>query len=270
MRVLYEIAYREKPTATEIGKELRLDVGYLSRILHSFEKRGLIDRTLSEVDGRQSLLSLTVPGLETFIPLKANLDDKVAAVLKKLSTHEQNLLIDAMCMIEELLSTPSKRKISYLIRLPQPGDMGWVIHRHGVLYAEEHGWDEHFEALVAEIVAKFIHNYNPKRERCWIVERDGANVGCVFLIKTQSDDVAQLCLLLIDPMSRGLGIGTRLVKECIRFARQTHYRTIIFQMNVVQHVAQHICEKSGFQLIHEENHHVFGHDLISHMWELKL
>ena len=218
VRVLFEIAHREKPTATELRKELGLDAGYLSRILRILKKRGLIGKTASESDGRQSLLWLTRRGEKVFAGLNSRAQDEIAAMLSKLSATDQNRFVDAIHTIEKLLGAQEQQKAPYLLRPHQPGDLGWVIHRHGVLYAQEYGWDEQFEGLVAEIVGKFIRRYNPKRERCWIAEKDGEIAGCVFLVQ-HSKTVAQLRLLLVEPKGRGLGIGSRLVCECIRFAR---------------------------------------------------
>jgi DNA-binding MarR family transcriptional regulator/GNAT superfamily N-acetyltransferase len=269
VRVLYELAHREKPTATELGKELGLDAGYLSRILRGFKKRGLVTKMPSKADGRQSLLSLTARGRKTFAPLNTRSSDEVAAMLRKLPAVEQSRLIEAMHTIEELLGGRPEPKVPYLLRPHQPGDMGWVVHRHGVLYAQEYGWNEQFEALVAEIAAKFIKEFDPKLERCWIAEREHEIVGSVFLVK-QSAEVARLRLLLVEPKTRGLGIGSRLVNECIRFARQVGYRTITLWTNDVLHAARHIYEKAGFRLVREEPHHSFGHDLIGETWELAL
>jgi DNA-binding MarR family transcriptional regulator/GNAT superfamily N-acetyltransferase len=269
VRVLYELAHREKPTAAELGKELGLDPGYLSRILRGFEKRGLVGKVLSEADGRQSHLTLTARGREVFAPLNARSHDEVNAMLSKLSAVEQHRLIEAMRTIEKLLGARPEPKVPYLLRPPQPGDMGWIIHRHGVLYAQEYGWDETFEALVAEIAAKFIQKLDPKRERCWIAERDGEIVGSVFLVK-KSKTVAKLRLMYVEPKARGLGIGSRLVSECVRFARQMGYRKVVLWTNSVLVAARHIYEKAGFRLVHEEPHHSFGHDLIGETWELKL
>ncbi len=268
-RVIYELAHHEKTTATELGNELGLDAGYLSRILSGFKKRDLIDKQPSKSDGRQSILWLTEQGQEAFTMLNARSHNEIEAMLNELSTEDQKRLVEAMLVIEGLLGAQPEHKVPYLLRPHQPGDMGWVVHRHGVLYAEEYGWDEQFEALVAGIVAKFIQNYDPKRERCWIAEKEGENVGSVFLVK-QSDTVAKLRLLLVEPKARGLGIGTRLVDECIRFARRAGYRKITLWTNNVLLAARHIYEKAGFRLVHEEPHHSFGHDLIGETWELEL
>jgi DNA-binding MarR family transcriptional regulator/GNAT superfamily N-acetyltransferase len=269
VRVLYELAHRDQPTAAELGKELGLDAGYLSRILRGFEKRDLIARVRSRTDGRQSLLSLTADGKKAFAPLNARSHDEVAGMLDRLSAAEQDHLIGAMRVIEMLLGARPEPKVSYLLRPHQPGDMGWIIHRHGVLYAQEYGWDETFEALVAEIAAKFIQNFDPRRERCWIVEREGEIVGSVFLVR-RSKTVGKLRLMYVEPKARGLGIGSRLVEECIRFARQAGYRKMVLWTNSVLAAARHIYEKAGFRLVHEEPHHSFGHDLVGETWELKL
>lgn len=268
-RVIYEIAQQEKTTATQLGNELSLDAGYLSRLLRSFEKRGLIDKQPSSHDGRQNVLSLSRQGQEAFATLNARSHQEIETMLNQLAPAEQNRLVEAMAVIQELLGTQPEHKAPYILRPQQPGDMGWVVHRHGVLYAEEYGWDEQFEALVAKIVAKFIQNYNPKQERCWIAEKDGEIVGSVFLVK-QADTVAKLRLLLVEPKARGLGIGTRLVYECIRFARQAGYQKITLWTNNVLHAARHIYEKAGFRLVAEEPHHSFGHDLVGETWELEL
>jgi GNAT superfamily N-acetyltransferase len=190
-------------------------------------------------------------------------------MLGTLPAADQNRLIEAMGAIEKLLGARPEPKSPYLLRPHQPGDMGWVVHRHGVLYAQEYGWDERFEALVAEIAAKFIQNFDPKRERCWIAETDGGIAGSVFLVK-ESDTVAKLRLLLVEPAARGLGIGGRLVNECIRFARQAGYRTITLWTQNNLHAAIHIYENAGFHLVREERHRSFGYDLVSQTWELAL
>src|SRR5215218_2385632 len=268
VRVLYELAHGEETTASELGEELGLDAGYLSRILRGFEKHGLIHRRPSEADGRRRLLRLTDRGREAFAPLDARSRSEIGAMLG-MSITGQERLVGAMRTIERLLSARPEPVVPYLLRPHQPGDMGWVVHRHGVLYAREYGWDERFEALVAEIVAKFIQQYDPSVERCWIAERDGEIVGCVFLVR-ESEEIAKLRLLLVEPSARGLGIGRRLVQECVRFAKQTGYGKITLWTNDVLRAARRIYEEAGFCIVHEEPHHSFGHDLIGQTWELEL
>ena len=268
-RVIYELAQREKATATEVGAELGLDAGYLSRLLAAFEKRGLISRKPSDTDGRQSVIRLTEKGRKAFAELNTHSQDEIESLLGGLHPADQKRLIDAMRVIEEALGERPEQKVPYIIRPHRPGDMGWVTHRHGVIYNEEYGWDEGFEALVAEIAAKFIQNYDPKRERCWIAERGGEIVGSVLLVK-KSKTVAQLRLLLVEPSARGMGIGKRLVDECVRFARQTGYKKIILWTNGVLHAARRIYEEAGFGLVKEESGHSFGHDMVFQDWELKL
>ena len=269
VRVLYELAHREETTASELGEELGLDAGYLSRVLRGFEKHGLIHKRPSEADGRRRLLRLTERGREAFAPLEARSRNDIGAMLRSLSVAEQERLVGAMRTIEELLSARPDPAVPYLLRPHWPGDMGWVVHRHGVLYAREYGWDKRFEALVAEIVAQFIQQYDPRRERCWIAERDDEIVGCVFLVR-ESEEIAKLRLLLVEPKARGLGIGSRLVEECIRFARQAGYRKITLWTNDVLSSARRIYEGMGFRLVREESHHSFGHDLVGQTWELIL
>jgi DNA-binding MarR family transcriptional regulator/N-acetylglutamate synthase-like GNAT family acetyltransferase len=269
VRVLYELAHREETTASELGEELGLDAGYLSRILRGFEKQGLIHKRPSEADGRRRLLRLTGRGWEAFAPLDARSRSEIGAMLGGMSIAEQERLLKAMRAVEGLLSGRSERVVPYLLRPHQPGDMGWVVHRHGVIYAREYGWDEHFEALVAEIVAKFIQQHDPRLERCWIAERDSEIVGCVFLVR-ESEEFAKLRLLLVEPEARGLGIGSRLVEECIHFARQAGYRKITLWTNDVLKSARRIYEAKGFRLVHEEPHRSFGHDLVGQTWELML
>lgn len=268
-RVLYELAHREQPTATELARELGLDTGYLSRILRSFRKRRLIKKEVSGSDARQNLVSLTEQGTEVFRTLNARSSEQIATLLQDLPVMRQNRLIDAMRTIEELLDGKPTEKASYLLRPHQPGDMGWIVHRHGVLYAQEYGWDEQFEALVAGIVAEFIQRYDPKRERCWIAEQDGDIVGSVFVVN-QSMKVARLRLLLVEPRARGQGLGGRLVSECLKFARQVGYRKVTLWTNSVLRAARHLYESAGFRLVHQEPHHSFGHDLIAETWDLTL
>jgi len=266
VRVLFELAHREETSASELGEELGLDAGYLSRLLRGFEEDGLIHKRPSEADGRRSILRITERGRETFAPLDARSRGDIGAMLGSLSVADQERLVGAMRTLEGLLSEPEG---PYLLRPHASGDMGWVVQRHGILYAREYGWDERFEALVAEIVAQFIQEYDPRRERCWIAERDGENLGCVFLVK-QWQEIAKLRLLLVEPHARGFGIGTRLVEECIRFARQAGYRKVTLWTNDVLHAARIIYQGVGFRLAHEEPHHSFGHDLVGQTWELEL
>jgi DNA-binding MarR family transcriptional regulator/N-acetylglutamate synthase-like GNAT family acetyltransferase len=268
-RVLYELANRKAPTATELARDLDLDAGYLSRILRAFKQRGLIARTPSAKDGRQAHLSITLAGREAFAPLDRGSNEEVAAMLAGLADADRMKLIEAMRTIERLLGARPADAPPYLLRPHRPGDMGWVVSRHGALYAREFDWDMDFEALVAEIVAAFIRNFDAKRERCWIAEIDGAPVGSVFLVK-QSEEVGKLRLLLVEPQARGLGIGARLVAECIRLARQCGYRTLTLWTNDVLVAARRIYERAGFRLVKEEKHHSFGHDLVGQNWDLAL
>jgi DNA-binding MarR family transcriptional regulator/GNAT superfamily N-acetyltransferase len=270
-RVIYELSHREKSTAAELVGALGLDAGYLSRILRDFNERGLIDTLPCESDGRKRYLRLSGKGKGAFARMNSRSHEQIEMMLNGLSAKDQKRLIAAMQTIEGLLGVPPQfaPKTAYILRPHQPGDMGWVVQLHGVLYAQEYSWDEQFEALVAEIVSKFIRNYDPKRERCWMAEKDGDNVGSIFLVR-KTDQVAQLRLLLVDPKARGLGIGTRLVHECIRFARQAGYSKITLWTNSILLAARHIYEKAGFRLLEQEPHHSFGHDLIAETWELKL
>jgi len=270
VRVLYELQHEENSTASEIAKGLNLDSGYLSRTLNTFKKRGLITSKKSKSDARQSHLLLTEKGKKIFASLNNLANDDISKMLENLSEADKKSLIDAMKTIKKLLGEEkSETKTPYIIRPHQSGDMGWVTYRHGVLYSSEYGWDERFEALVAEITAKFIQNFDPKKERCWIAEKDGEIVGSVFLVK-KSETVAKLRLLLVEPTARGLGIGSRLVAECERFARQAGYKKIILWTNSVLESARRIYERAGYRLIKEEAHNSFGEGLVGETWELKL
>jgi len=268
-RVLYELARRPGVTASALAADLGLDAGYLSRILRGFGARGLLTRTRSRADGRQSHLRLSARGEAAFAPLDQASRREVGALLGRLSEVQQSGLLGAMERIERTLGAPATTAPPYVLRPHLPGDMGWVVHRHGALYAEEYGWDERFEALVAGIVAQFVERYQPTRERCWIAEQDGENVGSVFLVE-QSAEVAKLRLLLVEPWARDGGIGARLVEECERFARAAGYRTITLWTNSILHAARHLYEKAGYRLVRTEPHHSFGHDLVGETWELTL
>ena len=268
-RIIYELAHREAATASDLAKSLSLDPGYLSRILKTFLERGVVQRQASDVDARQYPLSLTDRGQQRFAELNARSRSDMARMLGALTARQQERLIAAMSEIETLLSAEPERGAPYILRPHQPGDIGWAVQRHGTLYAQEYGFDETFEALAAEIGSKFLKEFDPKKERAWIAEKDGENVGCVFLVK-QSDEVARLRMLLVDTKARGLGIGKRLVEECIRFARLKGYKKITLWTNDILVTACHIYRETGFKLVAEERHHSFGHDLVGQTWELDL
>jgi DNA-binding MarR family transcriptional regulator/N-acetylglutamate synthase-like GNAT family acetyltransferase len=268
-RILYELAHLEGATASDLVKSLSLDPGYLSRILKNFQERGLVQRQASDVDARQYLLSLTDHGQERFAELNARSRNDMARMLGALTFRQQKRLITAMSEIETLLSAEPERSAPYILRPHQPGDIGWAVQRHGAIYAQEYGFDESFEALAAEIGAKFLKEFDPKKERAWIAEKDGENVGCVFLVK-QSDEIAKLRMLLVEPKARGLGIGKRLVEECIRFARLKGYKKITLWTNDILATACHVYKETGFTLVAEERHHSFGHHLVGQTWELEL
>jgi len=268
-RVLWELAHRDQATAAELGRELGLDAGYLSRILRGFGRQGLLRGTTSKTDGRETQLALTARGRKTFAALDRRSQEELRAVLGTLPVAKQGRLLDAMRTIEALLGAPAEPGAPLLLRPHEPGDMGWVVHRHGALYAQEHGYDAEFEALVAGIVAKFIQRFDPRRERCWIAEKDGEIVGSVFLVK-QTRTVAKLRLLLIEPRARGLGLGARLVSECVRFARQARYRKLTLWTQSHLGAARRLYEKAGFRLVGRKPHHSFGLDLVAETWELEL
>ncbi|HEX2739034.1 MAG TPA: helix-turn-helix domain-containing GNAT family N-acetyltransferase [Rubrobacter sp.] len=268
-RVLFELAHREDTSASDLARELGLDPGYLSRTLARLEEQGLVARARSERDGRRRDISLTSTGEDAFEMLDSRSREEVAEMLGGLSEEDRRRLLEAMGTIEGTLQKDFKFSEPFVLRAHEPGDMGWVVHRHGVLYAREYGWDERFEALVARIVADFIEGYDPAKERCWIAEMGGKQVGCVFVVK-QSETVAKLRLLLVEPDARGLGLGSRLVGECIRFARNRGYQKITLWTNSVLDAAWHIYEEHGFELVDEEEHHSFSRDLVGQNWELAL
>jgi DNA-binding MarR family transcriptional regulator/N-acetylglutamate synthase-like GNAT family acetyltransferase len=272
MRVLYELSHGETRTASEIGRALDLDAGYLSRVLRNFEKRGLISRKTSRADARQSHIALTMRGTKVFAPFEQRSQDFVAKMLGKLQPDEQARLVGAMQTIETLLGEPpgdTAAKKTYTLRPPRHGDLGWMVTRHAELYAREYGWTDPFEGLCAQIVADFVNNYDARRERCWIAEMNGENVGCVMLTK-DSDDVGRIRLLLVDPKARGLGLGHRLVDECVRFAREAGYRKVTLWTHSVLLAARHIYEKAGFTLTASEKRHTWGKDVVAEYWDLVL
>lgn len=276
-RLLWELAHRDRLTATELARTLALDPGYLSRLLSGFKARGLIKSTRSKDDGRHQHLSLTVAGRRAFAPLDTRSQAEVTALLAPLADAQQRLLLESMGTIERLLGEPAPRAAPFELRPHRAGDIGWVVSRHGALYADEYGWDLRFEALVARIAADFIERFDPAREACWIAERDGVNVGSVFLVQARDDTThtaidgsAQLRMLLVEPSARGLGLGVRLVDECERFARRAGYRKMVLWTNRNLLAARGIYRKAGYVLTHSEPHHSFGHDLVGETWELAL
>jgi DNA-binding MarR family transcriptional regulator/GNAT superfamily N-acetyltransferase len=269
-RVLYELAHRENPAASEIADDLDLDRGYLSRLLRSFKKRGLISTSVSKDDRRVTHLRLTAAGKRAFAPLDKRADADVTEMLDKLSPTQQQRVVGAMSDIRSLLAPDEKAATSkYTIRSHQPGDMGWITYRHGVLYWKEYGWDERFEAIVARVVADFIDNYDAEREHCWVAERNGEIVGSVFVV-SKSKTVAKLRLLLVEPSARGLGIGSRLVDEVIGFARKVGYKRIELWTHPELVSARKIYKAAGFELIAEETHQLFGKPLRAETWAMQL
>jgi DNA-binding MarR family transcriptional regulator/GNAT superfamily N-acetyltransferase len=269
MRVLYEIAHGHDVTASDIARRLDLDAGYLSRVLRNFEKRGLVARATSAKDARQSHLALTARGRKAFAPAEKRSQADVAAMLKTLDAGGRARLIGAMRTIETLLGdAPAER--SYTLRTPRHGDFGWIVSRHAELYAREYGWGDPFEGLCAQIVADFVNNYDEAHERCWMAEMDGENVGTVMLVKDEKPGVARIRLLLVDPKARGLGLGYRLVEECVKFARASGYKKVTLWTHSVLSAARHCYEKAGFTLTSSEPRHTWGKDVVAEFWDLEL
>jgi DNA-binding MarR family transcriptional regulator/GNAT superfamily N-acetyltransferase len=268
-RVLYELAHRDGLTATDLIRDLGLDAGYVSRLLKKFEHLQLISRTALASDARQSSITLTPEGQQAFAPLNKDSHDQVAALLERLPAAEQDRLVKAMQTVQQLLGESPEPKVPYMLRPLQVGDIGWVVRRQGQIYAQDYGWDETYEALVAEILGAFVKSFDAKWERSWIAERQGEVVGSVFVVR-KSDEVAKLRLLYVEPSARGLGIGKRLVEECIGFARAKGYKTLTLWTNDILTAARHIYENAGFKLADEERHHAFGKDLVGQNWNLEL
>jgi len=258
-RVLFELAHRESPPASDLAVALDLDPGYLSRILDSFVRKGYLTRRPSPADSRKRCLSLTKTGRKLFAALDARSHEQASAMLAQLPEAGQAKLIASMQDIENILEP--KPAAPYLLHTHRPGDIGWIIHRHGALYAQEYGWDEKFEAMVAQIAAKFILNYDSRRERCWMAEQDGNIIGSVTLVK-KTDRIAKLRMLYVEPSARGMGVGQRLVEECIRFARQAGYRKITLWTNHILIAARRIYERQGFKMVSTDGDF--------ETWELKL
>jgi DNA-binding MarR family transcriptional regulator/N-acetylglutamate synthase-like GNAT family acetyltransferase len=267
-RVLYEVAHRDAPTATELARDLGLDAGYLSRILASFEKKKLLKRTPSEADGRRYHLALTDKGRKTFAPLEESTRGDVAAMLEPMPPAQRQRMVQAMDAIESAMGAEAAPQ-GYVLRAPEPGDIALVIARQAQLYTREYGWNGEFEVMAGEIAIKFAKDVDPKWERCWIAVRGGEVIGSVFLVK-ESETVAKLRLLYVDAAARGLGLGKRLVEECVAQARAFGYKKIVLWTNDILSAARRIYLGQGFKLVKEERHHSFGKDLVGQVWELDL
>jgi DNA-binding MarR family transcriptional regulator/GNAT superfamily N-acetyltransferase len=267
-RVLYELAHQDEPIARDIGSTLGLDPGYLSRIVQRFDEDGLISRKPLEQDRRQYRLALTAKGRQAFARINRSAHDEVAAMLEPLSGEERSRLTGAMATVERLLE-PDRSKPSVLLRSHRVGDMGWVVASQARAYAEDYGWDITYEALVAEICAQFIRNFDPAREHCWIAEAGGEPIGSVFLVKA-SDELAKLRLLLVERKARGLGVGRALTEHCIRAAREKGYRKMTLWTQSILVEARGIYARAGLRRIAEKPHHSFGVDLVGETWEMEL
>lgn len=268
-RVLYELAHRDELAAKEIGNELGLDPGYLSRIVQSFDEKGLITRRPLPADRRQYQLSLTAKGRQTFAKLNLSSQNEVAAMLAQLSPGDATRLTQSMATIESVLEPRRTQAAAFMLRSHRVGDMGWVISRQGAAYAADYNWDISYEALVAEICAQFIKTYDAAREHCWIAEIGGEPVGSIFLVKA-TDEIAKLRLLQVEKKARGLGVGRALVEQCIQGARERGYRKMTLWTQSILVAARGIYQSAGFRLVKEEKHHSFGADLVGETWERDL
>ncbi len=274
VRVLYELAHRQHPTASELRLDLSLDAGYLSRILRRFEASGWLSRSPSPTDARQSLLELTEAGHQAFAPLQQRSRDEAAALLAPLPPPDRKRVVEAMDAVHRLLepavAPAASAEAPAVLRDPRPGDMGWVVMQHGEVYAREYGFNWEFEGLVADIAAGFIRNFKPAREKGWIAEIDGERIGAVFVVQ-KSTTVAQLRLLILAAEARGRGLGCQLVDECIAFARHKQYRKLVLWTNGHLHAARAIYQSRGFVLSASEPFHGYGvNDLVGETWERKL
>jgi len=268
-RILYELGARTAVRSSDLVRDLALDAGYLSRLLKNLERQGMVKRTASKSDGRVQHLAMTAKGRREFGCLNARSRAQIDELLSRVPEARQRQLVDSMATIRDVLEPPANTAPSIELRPHQPGDIGWVVARHGEIYAQEYQWDATFEGLVAEIAGKFLLHFDPKRERCWIAERNGQRAGCVFLVK-QAKTVAKLRLLLVEPSARGSGIGSRLVDECVAFARRAGYKKITLWTNDVLHAARRIYQRAGFGLVKEEHHSSFGQDLVGQFWEKRI
>jgi DNA-binding MarR family transcriptional regulator/N-acetylglutamate synthase-like GNAT family acetyltransferase len=263
-RVIFELAQRDSTEVGKLRRLLGLDAGYLSRVLTRFETSGLLTKQRSPQDGRRQSLALTDAGRDLFATLDTRSMEEIRTLLTSLTGEDRRRLVDAMDTIRDVLGN-EPRSNSFVLRAPQPGDLGWVVQRHGELYAEEYGWDARFEALVAGIVAGYAADHDSTCENAWIAEVDGQRAGCVFCVR-KDDTTAQLRLLLVEPRTRGMGVGSRLVEECLRFARRARYERIMLWTNSVLEDARRIYQRAGFELREEAPHHSFGHDLVEQIW----
>jgi DNA-binding MarR family transcriptional regulator/GNAT superfamily N-acetyltransferase len=269
VRLLYELAQRSDATATDLSRDLGMDPGYVSRLLHGLARRRLVGRRVSRTDGRRRSLRLTLAGRRAFLRLDHRANEEIRTLLAPLAPGDRRRLLQALENVEAVLRDAPRERPPFVLRPPNPGDLGWVVARHGALYSQEYAWDARFEGLVAGVVAEFVRNFDPRRERCWIAELGGEPVGSVFLVRG-SDTVARLRLLLVEPQARGLGIGRRLVDECVRFARGSGYERVTLWTNSVLDAARHIYEAAGFRLTQEAPHDLFGSGLVGQTWELEL
>jgi DNA-binding MarR family transcriptional regulator/ribosomal protein S18 acetylase RimI-like enzyme len=269
-RVLYELYSRKDTTASDIAAALDLDHGYLSRLLQQFEKRGLVTRKASRDDARRSHLSLTARGRKTFAPLDLRSQRDAIDLLTKLPESEQQRLVGAMATIEDLSGEPAGKAKNYILREPRNGDFGWIVVRHAELYWQEYKWGWPFEGICAQIVADFVNKFDAKKERCWIAEMDGDNVGTVMLVKDELPGVARLRLLLVDPKARGLKLGTRLVDECVKFARKAGYKSMTLWTHENLTAARAVYAKAGFTLTSSEKKKSFGQNVVAEYWDMKL
>src|SRR5262245_14238382 len=267
-RIVYETALREGLTASDLAADLALDAGYLSRLLKGLEQRGYLNRSTSDTDGRQQILELTNKGRREFECINARSDLEVRKLLEPLQTSERAILRSALATAERLLSDKNG-KAECTFRDLVPGDIGWIVHRHALLYAQEYGWDHTFEAMVAKVGSEFIENFDPTCERAWIADINGRSVGSVFLVR-KTKTTAKLRLLYVEPDVRGQGIGRRLVETCIAHAGKLGYKRMTLWTNEVLTAARAIYEATGFELVHSEPHRSFGKDLVGETWERAL
>ena len=268
-RIIYEIAQHDSCTATDLVQTLGLDAGFLSRTLQALQRRQIVARKPSRADRRANELALTAKGRTAFAELERRSHDEVGALLAGLDDRERSTVVNAMAAIEQVLEPPAQKPAGFMLRSHRPGDIGWIVSRHGALYAQEYGWDISFEALAADIGAQFIRNFDAACEHCWIAEIGGAPVGSIFLVKA-SDDVAKIRLLLVEKKARGLGVGRALVEQCLRFARDAGYGSVTLWTQSILVAARGIYQRAGFQCVKQEKHHSFGADLVGETWELEL